>query len=36
MSHKSRAAMVKCIQETVLHEIGHHFGLDDSSLAPNC
>ena len=30
--HKSRAAMVKCIQETVLHEIGHYFGLDDSQL----
>jgi len=30
--HKSRAAMVKCIQETVLHELGHYFGLDDSQL----
>ncbi len=30
--HKSRAAMVKCIQETVLHELGHYFGLDDNQL----
>ena len=30
--HKSRPAMVKCIQETVLHEVGHYFGLDDSQL----
>jgi predicted Zn-dependent protease with MMP-like domain len=30
--HKSRAAMVKCIQETVLHEVGHYFGLDDNQL----
>ena len=30
--HKSRAAMVKCIQETVLHELGHYFGLDDHQL----
>jgi predicted Zn-dependent protease with MMP-like domain len=30
--HRSRAAMVKCIQETVLHELGHYFGLDDSQL----
>ena len=30
--HKSRNAMVKCIQETVLHELGHYFGLDDSQL----
>ena len=30
--HKSRPAMVKCIQETVLHELGHYFGLDDSQL----
>jgi predicted Zn-dependent protease with MMP-like domain len=29
---KSRAAMVKCIQETVFHEIGHYFGLDDDQL----
>jgi predicted Zn-dependent protease with MMP-like domain len=30
--HKSHAAMVKCIQETVLHELGHYFGLDDAQL----
>jgi predicted Zn-dependent protease with MMP-like domain len=24
--------MVKCIQETVLHELGHYFGLDDNQL----
>ena len=30
--HRSRAAMLKCIQETVLHELGHYFGLDDSQL----
>jgi predicted Zn-dependent protease with MMP-like domain len=30
--HRSRAAMVKCIQETVLHELGHYFGLDDNQL----
>jgi predicted Zn-dependent protease with MMP-like domain len=24
--------MLKCIQETVLHEIGHHFGFDDDAL----
>ena len=30
--HKSRTAMVKCIQETVLHEVGHYFGLDDNQL----
>jgi predicted Zn-dependent protease with MMP-like domain len=30
--HKSRAAMVRCIQETVLHELGHYFGLDDNQL----
>jgi predicted Zn-dependent protease with MMP-like domain len=29
---KSRADMVKCIQDTVLHEIGHHFGFDDAQL----
>ncbi len=29
---KTRAAMVKCIQETVLHEIGHYFGFDDADL----
>ncbi len=30
--HRSRAGMVKCIQETVLHELGHYFGLDDNQL----
>jgi predicted Zn-dependent protease with MMP-like domain len=30
--HRSRAAMVQCIQETVLHELGHYFGLDDNQL----
>ena len=29
---KTRAEMVKCIQETVFHEIGHYFGLDDDQL----
>ena len=29
---KTRHAMVKCIQGTVLHEIGHYFGLDDDQL----
>jgi predicted Zn-dependent protease with MMP-like domain len=29
---KTREEMVKCIQETVLHEIGHYFGLDDDQL----
>jgi len=23
---------VKCIQDTVLHEVGHHFGFDDAQL----
>ena len=26
--HRSRPAMVRCIQETVLHELGHYFGLE--------
>lgn len=26
------ADMVKCIQDTVLHELGHYFGLDDEDL----
>lgn len=30
--HRTRTAMLKCIQETVLHELGHYFGLDDSQL----
>ena len=29
---KTRPEMLKCIQETVLHEIGHYFGLDDDQL----
>jgi predicted Zn-dependent protease with MMP-like domain len=29
---KTRAQIVKCIQETVLHEIGHYFGFDDEDL----
>jgi predicted Zn-dependent protease with MMP-like domain len=29
---KTRPEMIKCIQETVLHEIGHYFGLDDDQL----
>lgn len=29
---KTREDMVRCIQETVLHEIGHYFGMDDSQL----
>jgi predicted Zn-dependent protease with MMP-like domain len=29
---RSRKEMLKCIQETVLHEIGHYFGLDDRQL----
>ncbi len=29
---RTRPEMVKCIQETVLHEIGHYFGLDDEQL----
>ena len=30
--HRSRQAMIQCIQETVLHELGHYFGLDDTQL----
>ena len=29
---KTREEMVRCIQETVLHEIGHYFGMDDRQL----
>jgi len=29
---RTRPDMIKCIQETVLHEIGHHFGFDDDQL----
>ena len=28
----SRTDMIECIQETVLHELGHYFGLDDDQL----
>lgn len=28
----TRHEVIKCIQETVLHEIGHYFGLDDEQL----
>lgn len=28
----TRAKMIKGIQETVLHEIGHYFGFDDAQL----
>ena len=27
-----REELVRCIQDTVLHEIGHYFGLDDDAL----
>jgi len=27
-----RAGMIKCIQETVLHELGHYFGFDEEGL----
>jgi predicted Zn-dependent protease with MMP-like domain len=29
---RTRADMVRCIQETVLHELGHYFGFDDDQL----
>ena len=29
---RTRPEMARCIQETVLHEIGHYFGLDDDQL----
>jgi predicted Zn-dependent protease with MMP-like domain len=29
---RTRPEMVRCIQETVLHELGHYFGLDDNQL----
>jgi len=29
---RTRPEMVRCIQETVLHELGHYFGLDDDQL----
>ncbi|MCI0330329.1 MAG: metallopeptidase family protein [candidate division Zixibacteria bacterium] len=29
---KDRAGMIRCIQETVLHELGHYFGFDDEDL----
>ncbi len=27
-----RAGMIRCIQETVIHELGHYFGFDDEDL----
>ena len=27
-----RTGMIKCIQETVLHELGHYFGFDEEDL----
>ena len=30
--YRSRAEMIRCIQETVLHEVGHHFGFTDDDL----
>ncbi len=29
---RTRPEMIRCIQETVLHEIGHYFGLDEERL----
>ncbi len=29
---KTRKAMIKCIRETVFHELGHHFGMDEQQL----
>lgn len=29
---KTRQEMIRCIQETVLHEIGHYFGMTDEEL----
>jgi predicted Zn-dependent protease with MMP-like domain len=29
---RGRDEMIQCIQEVVLHEIGHYFGLDDEAL----
>ncbi len=28
----TREGMIECIRETVLHELGHYFGLDDGQL----
>lgn len=28
----TREKMIKCIQDTVVHEIGHYFGFDDDQL----
>jgi predicted Zn-dependent protease with MMP-like domain len=30
--YPDRAEMIKCIRETVIHEVGHFFGLDDDDL----
>ena len=29
---KTRNEMIRCIQDTVLHELGHFFGFDDEQL----
>ena len=29
---KTRKEMIRCIQDTVLHEFGHYFGFDDAQL----
>lgn len=29
---RDRDEMIKCIRETVIHEVGHFFGLDDEDL----
>lgn len=29
---RNRADMIRCIQETVLHEVGHFFGFSDEQL----
>ena len=29
---RTRPEMIRCIRETVLHELGHYFGLDDEQL----
>ncbi|HZN61289.1 MAG TPA: metallopeptidase family protein [Planctomycetota bacterium] len=29
---RGRAEMIQCIRDTVIHEVGHFFGLDDDDL----
>lgn len=29
---RTRAEMIRCIQDTVVHEVGHYLGLDDDEL----